>query len=224
MITLAIDASTYAGDVAVLDGSRVLAEEAVAMKGADCERLMPAVAAVLERAKLGVGAVDRVACGAGPGSFTSLRIAGGIAKGIATGRGCPLYAAPSMALLIGGATLKAGRYLAAIDALRGEFYIALYDVGGDAADARVSEIEPARLVPADQVERVASEHAVKIVSPSAFSDSVVASPRARGVSRVEDLLLERGPVDVGRWEPSYGRLAEAQVRWEAAHGKPLSAG
>jgi hypothetical protein len=47
MITLAIDASTYAGDAAVLDGSRVLAEETVAMKGADCERLMPAIASVL---------------------------------------------------------------------------------------------------------------------------------------------------------------------------------
>jgi tRNA threonylcarbamoyladenosine biosynthesis protein TsaB len=224
MITLAIDASTYAGDAAVLDGSRVLAEETVAMKGADCERLMPAIASVLEQAKLGVGAVDRVVCGGGPGSFTSLRIAGGIAKGIATGRGCPLYAVPSMALLIGGATLKAGRYLAAIDALRFEFYVALYDVGDAADGARVTEIEPARLVPADQVERVASEHAVKIVSPSPFSDSVVASPRARGVACVEELLLALGPVDVGGWEPSYGRLAEAQVRWEAAHGKPLSAG
>jgi len=28
-------------------------------------------------------------------------------------------------------------------------------------------------------------------------------------------------VDVSAWEPAYGRLAEAQVRWEAAHGVPL---
>lgn len=221
MITLAIDASTYAGDVALLDGNRVLAEENVAMKGADCERLMPAVAAVLERAGIAVADVERVVCGAGPGSFTSLRIAGGIAKGIASGRGCPLYAAPSMALLIGGASVGAGRYLAAIDALRGEFYIGLYDV---APDARIAEIEPARLVPADHVERVASELGAKVVSPAAFADSVVATPRARGVARLESLLQARGPVDVGGWEPSYGRLAEAQVRWESTHGKPLSAG
>jgi len=221
MITLAIDASTYAGDVAVLDDSRVVAEEHVAMKGADCERLMPAVASVLERAGVGVAQIGRVVCGAGPGSFTSLRIAGGIAKGIASGRGLPLYAAPSMALLVGGADLKSGRYLAAIDALRGEFYIGLYDV---APDANVSEIEPARLVPADEVERVAVDLDARIVSPSPFTESVVATPRARGVARVEELLLARGPVDVGRWEPSYGRLAEAQVRWESAHGRPLSAG
>jgi tRNA threonylcarbamoyladenosine biosynthesis protein TsaB len=221
MITLAIDASTYAGDVAVLDDRRVLAEGGVAMKGADCERLMPAVALALEQAKLRVADVDRVVCGGGPGSFTSLRIAGGIAKGIATGRGCPLYAVPSMALLVGGANVRAGRYLAAIDALRGEFYVALYDVEGD---ARVSEIEPARLIPANDVERVAAELGAKIVSPSPFENSVVATPHARGVARVEELVQLRGPVDIGQWEPSYGRLAEAQVRWETAHGKPLSAG
>jgi tRNA threonylcarbamoyladenosine biosynthesis protein TsaB len=221
MITLAIDASTYAGDVAVLDDRQVLAEGGVAMKGADCERLMPAVALALEQAKIRVADVDRVVCGGGPGSFTSLRIAGGIAKGIATGRGCPLYAVPSMALLIGGANVRAGRYLAAIDALRGEFYIALYDVEGD---ERISEVEPARLIPANDVERVAAELGAKILSPSRFENSVVATPRARGVARVEELVQSRGPVDIGRWEPSYGRLAEAQVRWETAHGKPLSAG
>jgi tRNA threonylcarbamoyladenosine biosynthesis protein TsaB len=221
MITLAIDASTYAGDVAVLDDRQVLAEGGVAMKGADCERLMPAVALALEQAKIRVADVDRVVCGGGPGSFTSLRIAGGIAKGIATGRGCPLYAVPSMALLIGGANVRAGRYLTAIDALRGEFYIALYDVEGD---ERISEVEPARLIPANDVERVAAELGAKILSPSRFEISVVATPRARGVARVEELVQSRGPVDIGRWEPSYGRLAEAQVRWETAHGKPLSAG
>jgi tRNA threonylcarbamoyladenosine biosynthesis protein TsaB len=221
MITLAIDASTYAGDVAVLNDSRVVAEENVAMKGPDRERLMPAVASVLERAGVGVSDIGRVVCGSGPGSFTSLRIAAGIAKGIASGRGLPLYAAPSMALLVGGADLKSGRYLAAIDALRGEFYIGLYDV---ASDANVSEVEPARLVPADEVERVAVDLDARIVSPSPFTESVVATPRARGVACVEELLRARGRVDVGRWEPSYGRLAEAQVRWESAHGRPLSAG
>jgi tRNA threonylcarbamoyladenosine biosynthesis protein TsaB len=221
MITLAMDASTYVGDVAILDDGRLVAEESVAMKGVDCERLMPAVASVLEKADVGVARLDRVVCGSGPGSFTSLRIAGGIAKGIASGRGCPLYAVPSMALLVGGANLRAGRYLAAIDALRGEFYVALYDA---MVDARVREIEPARLVTADDVERLAAELGARIVSASAFTDSVTATPRARGVARAEDLLQAHGPVDVGAWEPSYGRLAEAQVRWESAHGKPLSAG
>jgi hypothetical protein len=31
-------------------------------------------------------------------------------------------------------------------------------------------------------------------------------------------------VDIASWEPEYGRLAEAQVRWERAHGMPLPGG
>jgi tRNA threonylcarbamoyladenosine biosynthesis protein TsaB len=31
-------------------------------------------------------------------------------------------------------------------------------------------------------------------------------------------------VDLATWEPNYGRLAEAQVKWEAAHGRALTAG
>ncbi|MDB4876285.1 MAG: universal protein YeaZ [Gemmatimonadetes bacterium] len=220
MITLAIDASTYVGDVAVLDGARLLAEESLAMKGADEERLMPAVAAVLARASVVPKSIGRVVCGAGPGSFTSLRIAGAIAKGIATGIRCPLFAVPSMALIVGGADVKAGRYLVAIDALRVEFYVGLYDVGEDGS---IAEIEPAKLVAAEAVEGVALEYGAAVIGPSPLAGAVRANPRARAVAKLE-ALLSRGPVDVASWEPAYGRLAEAQVRWESAHGRPLPVG
>jgi tRNA threonylcarbamoyladenosine biosynthesis protein TsaB len=29
------------------------------------------------------------------------------------------------------------------------------------------------------------------------------------------------PAPLDQWEPGYGRLAEAQVQWEARHGVPL---
>jgi tRNA threonylcarbamoyladenosine biosynthesis protein TsaB len=220
MITLALDASTYTGDVALFDESRLLAEQSTAMKGVHEERLMPAVEAVLASAGVPVSAVGRVVCGAGPGSFTSLRIAGAIAKGIATGVGCPLYAVPSMALVAGGASLAKGRYLVAIDALREEFYVGLYDV--DAAGA-LEEIAPARLVLASEVGALGGRHLATIVSPSKTLDwvAVVSPPRARSAMRLEAMLAARGPVDLASWEPSYGRLAEAQVRWESAHGRPL---
>jgi tRNA threonylcarbamoyladenosine biosynthesis protein TsaB len=221
MITLALDGSTYCGSVALLDGTRVLAEELVAMKGAEHERLMPAVAAVLERSRVEVSAVERVVCGAGPGSFTSLRIAGGIAKGIASGIGCPLHAVPSMALVIGGTTLRVGRYVVAMDALRGELYVGLYDVE---PDDEIAEIEPARIIRAEAIDAVAHEFSAKVVSPSPLPDAIVSQPRAAAVARLEGFLQAHAPVDVRTWEPSYGRLAEAQVRWESLHGKPLTMG
>src|SRR2546421_4302336 len=62
MITLALDASTYAGSVAVLDDARVLAEADAAMKGAHEERLMPAVAGALGRAGIAPARIERIVC------------------------------------------------------------------------------------------------------------------------------------------------------------------
>lgn len=221
MITLAVDASTYQGDVALLDAERVIAEASVAMRDAQHERLMPAVADVLAQSGKGVGDLGRVVCGGGPGSFTSLRIAGGIAKGLAAGAGIPLFSVPSLALIVAGASLPVGRYLAVLDALRGEFYAGLYHVS---ATAQVLELEGAIVVPADAVEPLAARSDARIVSPTPFDGAEQAVPRASGVARLGQVLAACGPVDLDSWEPEYGRLAEAQVKWESLHGRPLSVG
>jgi tRNA threonylcarbamoyladenosine biosynthesis protein TsaB len=218
MIALVIDASTYDGDVAVLDGAYVLAECRTVMRDALHERLMPAVAEALEAAGTDISRLDRIVCGAGPGSFTSLRIAASIAKGIAMATDTPLYAVSSLALLAGAIDLPPGRYVAAIDALRGEFYVALYEVDESRS---VNEREPARLIAADQLDSLAASVGAAIVTPSDVSGAVRASPRARAAARLSHMIDKTGSVDVSAWEPAYGRLAEAQVRWEAAHGVPL---
>jgi tRNA threonylcarbamoyladenosine biosynthesis protein TsaB len=220
MITLALDGSTYTGSVAVIVDGRVAAERSTAMKGADEERLMPAVAEVLETTGSAPPSIDRVVCGAGPGSFTSLRIAGAIGKGIASALGKPLFAVPSMALVLGGTNLTRGRYIVAIDALRGELYVALYEI--DAAQT-IIEAEPARLIPASELHRLSLEFDARVVSPSPIDGGIVAMPRAAAVARLEHMIAAKGPVDIDRWEPAYGRLAEAQVKWESAHGRPLPA-
>ena len=221
MITLALDASTYVGSVALLDGLRVLAEKSVAMKGAEHERLMPAIVDVLRRGGVQVDDLSRVVCGEGPGSFTSLRIAGAIAKGIASGVGIPLYAVPSMALVVAGASLSVGRYLVVVDALRGEAYVGLYDVQSGGA---IDELERPRLMPVTDIASVAAEYDARTVGPAENLASILANPIASGIASLEPWLSQRAPVDLAAWEPSYGRLAEAQVRWETTHGRPLPTG
>jgi hypothetical protein len=54
----------------------------------------------------------------------------------------------------------------------------------------------------------------------AFALAFGASPDARG--GVGPAALRLGPVDLDAWEPDYGRQAEAQVRWEFMHGRPLA--
>ena len=124
-LTLVLDASTYAGTVALVRAARCSASRSWSMRDPRHERLMPAVAATLAASRR-VGDLTRIVCGAGPGSFTSLRIAASIAKGLAVASGKPLFAVPSLALLVAGTetALPEGRWLAILDAMRGESFAA----------------------------------------------------------------------------------------------------
>jgi tRNA threonylcarbamoyladenosine biosynthesis protein TsaB len=126
-----------------------------------------------------------------------------------------------MALVVGGTMLRVGRYIVAMDALRGELYVGLYDVE---PDDQIAEIEPARIIRAEAIDALAREFSAKVVTPSSQPDAIVSQPRAAAVARLERFLQAHAPVDARTWEPSYGRLAEAQVRWESLHGKPLTMG
>lgn len=216
MITLALDASTYVGTVAVIRDRELIAEGSTAMRGAEREGLMPAVSEVLERARVEGPSLDRIVCGAGPGSFTSLRIAGSIAKGLAVGLDRPLFAVSSLALVVAGAPrLAAGTYLAVLDALRGEVYVAGYLVDERGA---VVEIEAPYLASKNEVSAIAGGLRARPIGPD---QEIAAAPHARGVRQLESWISAREPVNLDSWEPDYGRKAEAQVRWEVAHGRPL---
>jgi tRNA threonylcarbamoyladenosine biosynthesis protein TsaB len=216
VITLAVDASTYAGSVCVARGPEVLATRGVAMRDAYRERLMPAIAETLGDAALDIGRVDRVVCGAGPGSFTSLRIAAAIAKGLAMTIGRPLYAVSSLALMVGAVEppLAPGEYVATLDALRGEAYAATCVVDHEGA---VADIGPVRVVHTEDVDALEQAGRFVVGEGRRFGGA----PNARGVARVTALLERDGPADLAHWEPDYGRVAEAQRRWEAAHGRAL---
>ena len=217
-ITLALDASSYIGTVAVLRDDLLVAEGDALMRGEQEERLMPCVASVLAEAGCAVADVGRVICGAGPGSFTSLRIAGAIAKGIAMGNDVPLYVVPSLALIVAGhrPSLADGRYLALLDAIRDERYAALYTVAG----TTIAEIEWLGRVGVAELASVCERLQATAIGPREMID---AAPHARGAAALLDAILASGPVPIDAWEPEYGRLAEAQVKWEAAHGRSLPA-
>lgn len=216
MITLAIDASTYRGTVAVFRDAEVLATSESAMRGAHAEALMPAVAATLEEAGITARELERVVCGEGPGSFTSLRIAAGIAKGICLGRGIPLYAVSSLALTLASATRAPGRYVVTLDALRDEWYAATFT---RQASGVVEQETPVSLVAKSAIEEFVARDGGTLTG-AAVGD---AAPHASAAGSMFGAMERRGPVDLARWEPAYGRLAEAQVKWEAAHGRALGA-
>ena len=179
---------------------------------------MPAIAECLKEVGVKRDVIGRIVCGAGPGSFTSLRVAGSVAKGLAVGYGVDLYAVSSLVLTVAGArpTLRAGEYLSVLDAMRGEYYAARVTL---LSDQTVIQSELTHLVSAAELKELAErEPLVELVGPGQRLDF---HPHARGVAALLKSITDQGPVDLASWEPDYGRLAEAQVRWEAAHGRPL---
>ncbi|HJU88131.1 MAG TPA: tRNA (adenosine(37)-N6)-threonylcarbamoyltransferase complex dimerization subunit type 1 TsaB [Gemmatimonadaceae bacterium] len=219
MLTVAMDAALSIGSVAVLDGTRVLAERETAMRDAHSERLLPAVVGALTDAGTALDAVGRIVCGGGPGSFTSLRIAASIAKGLAVGRQIEMFAVPSLLLTVVGcaSARNGGRYLSVLDAMRGESFAACYEL---LPNEDVEEIEPPAVTATNELGDLAARLNARTIGPGMEID---ARPRAAGVAHLWSWLERAGPIDVAAWEPMYGRLAEAQVKWEAAHGRSLGA-
>lgn len=226
-VTLALDGSTYSATVALLRDGVLVSDARVdsapsAKPGGESapargEGLIPLIAEMLGAHGVTPGEIDMVICGAGPGSFTSLRVAASIGKGIAVASGALMYAVPSLVLTVAGlaGTLEDGSYLSALPAMRGEFFALEISVKGGVP------------VPPRSAHTILSERALaalsvrlnaRLIGPGQEMD---AAPEARGVARVFDSIVGGAPVDIHSWEPDYGRLAEAQVKWEAAHGRPL---
>ena len=216
-LTLAVDASTYAASVALVHENAVVREHTVPMRDPKHERLMPAIAETLR--DVDIRDVDRIVCGAGPGSFTSLRIAASISKGLAVAAEKPLFAVSSLLLLIAGSERppSAGRWLALLDAMRGESFSRVIEVTASGAFSEVSDL---RVLREEEIEALARTMDARTAGPGRELDI---APHARGVARLDSHPALRAPVDLASWEPDYGRLAEAQVRWEKTHGRSLDA-
>lgn len=218
-LTLALDAAAGNGTVAVLRDGVCIAERDVVMRSAEEERFFPAILDTLSSVGLSTGDLTRIVAGAGPGSFTALRVVGAIAKGLAAGSGCALYGVPSLALIPAALDTPgaATTYLATLDALRGDRYASLVRL--DAAGAVVA-VESLGLIPAAALAERAAAAGATLIGPD---EATSAAPHARGVARCLAMIADAGPVDLASWEPVYGRLAEAQVKWEATHGRALVA-
>jgi tRNA threonylcarbamoyladenosine biosynthesis protein TsaB len=96
-------------------------------------RLLPLADGLLAQAGLEWGALERIAVGVGPGTFTGLRIGVATARGLAQALGVELVGVSTLRALAEGA-LRASpgaerEVLAVIDARRGEVFVGGYATG-----------------------------------------------------------------------------------------------
>ena len=131
MNLLAIDTSTDFCSVAASRGEALVSRHEPAGRR-QAERILDMVGEVLAEARLEIAQIHGIAYGAGPGSFTGLRIAAGVTQGLALARGIGVVGVGTLLALAeeaaeeaaGGAA--ASRIVACLDAHMGEVYHAAY--------------------------------------------------------------------------------------------------
>jgi len=135
MNLLAIDTSTDFCSVAASRGEALFARHERAGQR-HAERILDMVDQVLVEARLEFAQIQGIAYGAGPGSFTGLRIAAGVTQGLALARGIGVVGIGTLLALAEEAAEEAAqeaagsRIVACLDAHKGEVYHAAYRRAG----------------------------------------------------------------------------------------------
>ncbi|BEV71907.1 MULTISPECIES: tRNA (adenosine(37)-N6)-threonylcarbamoyltransferase complex dimerization subunit type 1 TsaB [unclassified Paludibacterium] len=123
MNCLAIDTSTDYLSLALRWQGQVLVQHEPAGQ-AHAERALPGIRALLDQAGIELRQLDSILFGQGPGSFTGLRIACGLAQGLAFSADLPVIAIPTLDSM---AVQLDGPVLVCLDARMNQVYTACYD-------------------------------------------------------------------------------------------------
>jgi tRNA threonylcarbamoyl adenosine modification protein YeaZ len=213
---LAIDTSGSFCSVALRGENGQVFERVSLGAGDHFEQLPRLVSAVCDDARIVVSSLCEIRVGAGPGSFTGLRIGMSYAKGLAVGVHAPLVPVSSFygaALRVASATPEAKRIMVVSDARRDEVFLGQFEVHG----GRCEEIGPESIVSRGQLLQVVTAH------PGCLVVSPLKGFTIEGVPLLEEPLLaaglllaesSRAPYSVGEValvEPNYVRGVSAKT-------------
>jgi tRNA threonylcarbamoyladenosine biosynthesis protein TsaB len=143
MNILAFDTSMAACSAAALREGGAMASRFEARERGHAEALFSMIEAVMDEAGLKYSELTRVAVTLGPGSFTGVRAGVAAARGIALAAKVEACGVLSLDVLAKGCLAqmddasRKGGFAVAVDARRGELYVALYSASGE----RISEAQ-----------------------------------------------------------------------------------
>jgi tRNA threonylcarbamoyladenosine biosynthesis protein TsaB len=228
---LAFDTATDHASIALRRVGAPPLEETITGARRHAASLLPAVQRLLEQSGDTLDSLQGIAVSDGPGSFTGLRVGASVAKALVHARPVGVWTAPSLMVRAAGVAEPGTLVLALSNALRGELYAAAYRFYLDRVETELpasvrtlnelvgAGLQPALIVGDAPPDMLAALHDW---SGRPVITGAEAWPRA---ARLFDLIDRQGGarlIEVPRtWEPHYGRPAEAQARWEKAHGRPL---
>jgi tRNA threonylcarbamoyladenosine biosynthesis protein TsaB len=218
---LAIETSTPLGSVAVGNGQTVLAEALLGVHARHSEALLPAIDFVLSNAQIQKQELTRIIVGAGPGSFTGLRISAATAKALAAALQLPLFAYSGLLALAAGTGISDRAVCALFDAKRGEVYAGCYKFPDYERVETLMEPAPR---PIDDVIALVDVGATVFVGDGAHKNAekvaaanglvapgYLSAPRASALLWLSDVAPNAGRIDdVPGWEPMYLRDSGAE--------------
>ncbi len=218
---LGIETSTSVCSVALVDAARVVAECTLDLGVHHSERLLPMVARLLEETGSELADLDGIAVGAGPGSFTGLRIGMGTAKGLCVGLGVPLVAVSTLEGLALNA-VAGTPVCATLDARRGDVYAGVYRFDGRGRETLVPDracpvadlipLLPRPIVFVGSGTGTYREEILRVLEGAArFVEGPQNRPQAASVALLGASTLEDGVQDdVREAEPNYVRRSQAE--------------
>ena len=123
MLILGIDTSTKICTCSIFDSENgVIAETSLSVKKNHSNIVMPIIDNLFKISDLNINDIDKVAVAIGPGSFTGVRIALGIAKGLAMALNKPLIAVNELDILEAIASGNENEIIPLIDARKERVY------------------------------------------------------------------------------------------------------
>jgi len=243
-VLVALDTSGPVGSVAIARSGRVVARTFLTSERGHAAALVPAIERSLHEAEVRRSDIGGVIVGAGPGSFTGVRVAAATAKGLAHGLGIPLWAPSSLdAAAVSDLVLPPGegpwdpssewipdstasdpvRYVL-FDARGDRVYAACYRVLPDGLEVLrapcATHLADLLVEPRPEGARFAGTGAIRHRARIAREGDLVlpfpaGMPTADGLVHVVSTFGGGGPVeDPWGWEPEYLRPSSAE---RAAH-------
>lgn len=126
MNILALETAADPGSIALWRDGEVV-ERRCALGRSNSETLLPLAETMLRDAGLGFADLGGIAFGAGPGSFTGLRVACGVAQGLAFARDLPLLGVGTLEAMAQESGFE--RVIVTLDARMGEVYVGFFEHG-----------------------------------------------------------------------------------------------
>jgi len=224
---LAIETSTMAGSVALVDGDELVSEYLLNIDITHSERLLLAIDCVLRDTKMPVGEIDGFAISIGPGSFTGLRIGTSTIKGLAYAANKPVVGIPTLDAMAENISFTDYLICPILDARKKQVYTALYKRG---TKDRLEKITPDLVINPSELLKKIQERVVflgdglkvyhtlikeTLQDMALFAPLNLRLPRAANVAKLSLCQFkENNVLDLDTFTPSYVRPSEAEEKFK----------